>query len=66
MDGLGLGFHNLWNDPGPSFGHSLIILFFDNFLYAILAYYLDLVIPGDVLETLAIVNDGLYNNTFLL
>ncbi|XP_065201451.1 uncharacterized protein LOC135832246 isoform X2 [Planococcus citri] len=47
MSGNGLCFDNLWAGPGLSFGSSLIFLCFDNFLYAILAYYLDLVIPSE-------------------
>lgn len=47
MSGNGLCFDNLWAGPGLSFGNTLIFLCFDNFLYAILAYYLDLVIPSE-------------------
>lgn len=47
MSGDGLHFENLWAGPGLSFGSSLILLCFDNFLYAVLAYYLDLVIPSE-------------------
>lgn len=50
MSGAGLCFDNLWTGPGLSFGSSLIILSLDNFLYAVLAYYLDLVIPSKYQE----------------
>ena len=48
MDGRGQRLDNLWSGPGLSFGHGLVFLCFDNFLYATFAYYLDLVIPGNL------------------
>lgn len=46
VNGDELRWNNLWNGAGMSFGSSIIILCIDNFLYALLAYYFDQVIPG--------------------
>lgn len=43
----GLHFNNLWDGPGMSFGESLLIMAFDAFIYAVLAYYLDMVLPSE-------------------
>ncbi|KAK7595383.1 hypothetical protein V9T40_013208 [Parthenolecanium corni] len=47
VNGDELSLKNLWTGPGMSFGCSMVILCIDNFLYALLAYYFDQVIPGD-------------------
>lgn len=46
MAGEGVTWDNLWNGPGIPFGGSLIMMAFDTVLYALLAYYLDAVIPS--------------------
>lgn len=46
LAGDGIGYHNLWEGPGLSFGNGLVILLYDIFLYAVLTYYFDLVIPS--------------------
>lgn len=45
--GTGLHFGNMWDGPGMSFGESLIIMLFDAFNYAILAYYFDMILPSE-------------------
>lgn len=46
MAGEGVTWENLWNGPGIPYGGSLIMMAFDTVLYALLAYYLDAVIPS--------------------
>ncbi|XP_039297783.1 ATP-binding cassette sub-family A member 2 [Nilaparvata lugens] len=46
LDGVGVQFHNLWEGDGLTFGHSLLALAIDIMFYALLAYYLDNVIPS--------------------
>lgn len=43
----GLNFSNIWKGPGISFGESLLIMAFDAFIYGILAYYFDMVLPSE-------------------
>lgn len=45
--GHGLHFDNIWDGPGMSFGESLLIMAFDAFVYAILAYYFDMILPSE-------------------
>jgi len=47
LAGHGLHFGNIWDGPGMSFGESLLIMAFDTFTYAILAYYFDMIIPSE-------------------
>lgn len=47
LAGTGLNFSNMWDGPGMSFGESLLIMLFDAFVYAILAYYFDMVLPSE-------------------
>ncbi|XP_025412978.1 ABC transporter A family member 1-like isoform X2 [Sipha flava] len=47
LSGEGLHFGNIWNGPGISFGESLLFMVFDAFIYAILAYYFDMVLPSE-------------------
>lgn len=47
LAGEGIHFGNIWNGPGMSFGESLIIMTFDAFFYAILAYYFDMILPSE-------------------
>lgn len=47
LAGNGLNFGNLWDGPGMSFGESLLIMLFDAFIYAILAYYFDMILPSE-------------------
>lgn len=42
-----MNFDNLWSGPGMPFGGSLIMMTLDIFLYALLAYYLDSVVPSE-------------------
>lgn len=44
--GVGVQFSNMWDDPF-NFGTVLIMMFFDFYIYAILALYLDQVIPHE-------------------
>lgn len=46
LQGEGVNFDNLWSGPGIPFGGSLIMMTLDIFLYALLAYYFDSVIPS--------------------
>ena len=46
LQGQGVNFDNLWSGPGIPFGGSLIMMTLDIFLYGLLAYYLDSVIPS--------------------
>lgn len=56
VNGDELSFNNLWTGPGMSFGSSMVILCVDNFLYALLAYYFDQVIPGHYFNFLLVFN----------
>lgn len=47
LAGEGLNFSNVWDGPGISFGESLLIITFDALIYAILAYYFDMVLPSE-------------------
>ncbi|XP_034182709.1 cholesterol transporter ABCA5 isoform X1 [Osmia lignaria lignaria] len=47
LQGEGVNFENLWSGPGIPFGGSLIMMTLDIFLYALLAYYFDSVIPSE-------------------
>jgi len=47
LTGNGLNFGNMWDGPGMSFGESLLIMVFDAFIYAILAYYFDMILPSE-------------------
>lgn len=47
LSGEGVNFDNLWSGPGIPFGGSLIMMALDIILYAILAYYLDSVLPSE-------------------
>lgn len=47
LQGQGVNFDNLWSGPGIPFGGSLIMMTLDIFLYGLLAYYLDSVIPSE-------------------
>ncbi|XP_014207034.1 ATP-binding cassette sub-family A member 5-like isoform X2 [Copidosoma floridanum] len=47
LQGEGVNFDNLWSGPGIPFGGSLIMMTLDIFLYGLLAYYLDSVIPSE-------------------
>lgn len=46
LQGQGVNFDNLWSGPGIPFGGSLIMMTLDIFLYGLLAYYLDSVVPS--------------------
>lgn len=46
LSGEGVNFDNLWSGPGIPFGGSLIMMALDIVLYALLAYYMDSVIPS--------------------
>lgn len=46
LSGEGVNFDNLWSGPGIPFGGSLIMMALDIILYALLAYYLDCVLPS--------------------
>ncbi|XP_043274650.1 ABC transporter A family member 1-like isoform X2 [Venturia canescens] len=47
LQGEGVNFDNLWSGPGMPFGGSLIMMTLDIFLYALMAYYLDSVVPSE-------------------
>ncbi|XP_034945670.1 ATP-binding cassette sub-family A member 5-like [Chelonus insularis] len=47
LQGEGVNFDNLWAGPGIPFGGSLIMLTLDIFVYGLLAYYLDSIIPSE-------------------
>lgn len=47
LSGEGVNFDNLWSGRGIPFGGSLIMMALDIVLYALLAYYLDSVIPSE-------------------
>ncbi|XP_014224369.1 ATP-binding cassette sub-family A member 5-like isoform X2 [Trichogramma pretiosum] len=47
LQGEGVNFDNLWSGPGIPFGGSLVMMTLDIFLYALLAYYLDSVLPSE-------------------
>lgn len=47
LQGEGVNFDNLWSGPGIPFGGSIVMLTLDIFLYGLLAYYLDSVIPSE-------------------
>ncbi|XP_046734287.1 cholesterol transporter ABCA5-like isoform X1 [Diprion similis] len=47
LQGQGVNFDNLWSGPGIPFGGSLIMMTLDIFLYSLLAYYLDSVVPSE-------------------
>lgn len=47
LAGEGLHFGNIWHSSGMSFGESLLIMAFDAFIYAILAYYFDMILPSE-------------------
>ena len=49
LQGEGVNFENLWSGPGIPFGGSLIMMTLDIFLYGLLAYYLDSVIPCELI-----------------
>lgn len=49
LSGEGVNFDNLWSGRGIPFGGSLIMMALDIVLYALLAYYLDSVIPSKLL-----------------
>lgn len=44
--GQGVTLNNLWSGPGIPLGGSILMMAFDNVLYAFLAYYLDCVVPS--------------------
>lgn len=46
VSGQGINFDNLWDGPGISFGGSLVMMVVDIVLYALIAYYLDSVLPS--------------------
>lgn len=46
MAGVGVTWENLWSGPGVPFGGSLIMMAVDTVLYALVAYWLDAVIPS--------------------
>lgn len=50
LQGEGVNFDNLWSGPGIPFGGSLIMITLDIFLYGLLAYYLDSVIPSEFIH----------------
>ncbi|XP_015126948.1 ATP-binding cassette sub-family A member 5 [Diachasma alloeum] len=47
LQGEGVNFDNLWSGPGIPFGGSLVMMTLDIFLYGLLAYYLDSVVPSE-------------------
>lgn len=47
ISGQGVTLNNLWSGPGIPLGGSILLLAFDIVLYALLAYYLDSVIPSN-------------------
>lgn len=47
LEGRGLHFDNIWEGQGMSFGESLLIMAIDAFIYAILAYYFDMILPSE-------------------
>jgi len=47
LTGNGLNFSNIWDGPGISFGESLLFMALDGFVYAILAYYFDMILPSE-------------------
>ncbi|XP_060806687.1 cholesterol transporter ABCA5 [Amyelois transitella] len=47
MAGVGVTWENLWSGPGVPFGGSLIMMAVDTVLYALVAYWLDAVIPSE-------------------
>lgn len=47
LRGNGLHFGNIWDGPEMSFGESLLIMAFDAFIYAALAYYFDMILPSE-------------------
>lgn len=47
LTGKGLHFNNIWDGPGITFGESLLIMAFDAVIYAVLAYYFDMVLPSE-------------------
>ncbi|XP_073948704.1 LOW QUALITY PROTEIN: cholesterol transporter ABCA5-like [Choristoneura fumiferana] len=47
MAGVGVTWENLWSGPGVPFGGSLIMMAVDTVLYALIAYWLDAVIPSE-------------------
>lgn len=47
LAGNGLHFGNIWDGPGMSFGESILIITFDAFIYAVLAYYFDMILPSE-------------------
>lgn len=49
MAGVGVTFENLWSGPGVPFGGSLIMMAVDTVLYALIAYWLDAVMPSELL-----------------
>lgn len=63
MAGEGVTWDNLWNGPGIPYGGSLIMMAFDTVLYALLAYYLDAVIPSMLTEYCFFLNFHVENMT---
>lgn len=45
--GEGVGWSNLWQGPGISVGGSIVMMLVDLVLYAVLAFWLDSVVPGE-------------------
>ncbi|XP_063368836.1 cholesterol transporter ABCA5-like [Cydia amplana] len=47
MQGQGVTWDSLWSGPGVPFGGSLIMMAVDTVLYALIAYWLDAVMPSE-------------------
>lgn len=45
--GVGVNTANLWHGPGISVGGSIVMMLVDLVLYALLAFWLDSVVPGE-------------------
>lgn len=50
LNGEGVNFDNLWSGDGMPLGGSLIMMTLDIFLYGLLAYYLDSVVPSEYIQ----------------
>lgn len=51
ISGEGLSFDTIWDGPGLSFAGSLIMISVNILLYFFLAFYLDNVVPSELLLT---------------
>lgn len=50
MAGVGVTWENLWSGPGVPFGGSLIMMALDTVLYGLIAYWLDAVLPSELIN----------------